>query len=301
MPWNIIDFINSNRDILDSVMDLVPIPLFIKDISGKYITCNKAFECFLGIRRDQIIGKTAYDLCNKREADIFSAQDAELFQRGGLQIYETLVTNSKSITSIIQFHKQTFTDDSGAVAGFLGALFDITEKKALESALQKIAATDDLTGLPNRRDGMVRFNILHNDSKRKNRPYCVAMIDIDNFKKLNDQYGHANGDLVLKAFSDLTTRTLRCSDVCFRYGGEEFILLLPETARETGYKIVERLRKTWAEMPLLLPGFPSVRATISIGLAQYPSDGNSLDHLIQASDRALYGAKNGGRNRTVRA
>lgn len=189
---------------------------------------------------------------------------------------------------------------SGAVDGFLGAIFDITEKKGLESALAKLAATDELTGLPNRRDGMTRLEVLHSDSKRKNRPYCVAMVDIDHFKRLNDQFGHANGDLVLKAFAELVKETLRCSDVCFRYGGEEFVILLPETGADEGYIVVERLRQAVAATQLTLSDNQSTRATVSIGLTQSsPEHDVSCEHLIKTSDSALYDAKESGRNRVV--
>lgn len=202
--------------------------------------------------------------------------------------------------NIVQFHKQVFTDSSGAVSGFLGAIFDITEKKRLESALAKLAATDELTGLPNRRDGMARLHAVHKDSERKRRSYCVAMVDIDNFKLLNDQYGHSNGDLVLKGFADLVRRTLRSSDICFRYGGEEFAIVLPETGIEEGYLVVERLRQILAAFKMSISDGQSIMTTVSIGLAQYsPTRNLSYKHLLQVSDNALYDAKSCGRNRTV--
>ena len=131
---NILEFIKYNRDILDLIMDLAPIPLFIKDRAGRYIDCNKAFTEVLSITREGIIGKSVYELWKKDEADVFSAQDEALFQQGGLQVYETNVTSLDGAHHIVQFHKQVFTDSSGA-AGFLGAIFDITEKKDLEYAL----------------------------------------------------------------------------------------------------------------------------------------------------------------------
>ena len=299
MNPDIVSFITSNRDVIDRIMDLVPIPLFVKSREGRYIDCNKAFENFMSVRREEIIGKTAYELWSRDEADVFTAQDNGLYDQGGLQTYETDVTSSEGVHHIVQFHKQVFTDSSGTAAGLLGAIFDITEKKRLESALARLAATDELTGLPNRREGMARLEVLHKVSERKKRPYCIAMVDLDHFKRLNDQYGHAAGDLVLKAFADMTRKTLRSGDICFRYGGEEFAILLPETGLEDGLKVVERLRETWAATQLALSDCPPVQATVSIGLTQYPIKSISLEHLIQEADRALYDAKNTGRNRTV--
>ena len=107
----------------------------------------------MSFSREEIIGKSVYEIWTKDEADIFFVQDQELFEQGGLQVYETKITSSGGIIHIVQFHKQVFTDSTGEVAGFLGAIFDITEKKELELALARLAATDELTGLPNRRNG----------------------------------------------------------------------------------------------------------------------------------------------------
>lgn len=295
----ILEFIQYNRDTLDLIMDLVPIPLFVKDRAGLYIACNITFAEFMSINRKEIIGKSVYELWEKDEADVFFAQDEALFQQGGLQVYEANVTSSKGTHHVVQFHKQTFTDSSGAVAGFLGAVFDITEKKKLEYALARQAAVDELTGLPNRREGMAELEILHRDSEKKNRPYCIATIDIDRFKLINDLYGHNNGDIALKAFSDLAKKILRRSDICFRYGGDEFIVLLPETELEDGFTVVEGLRRALDCDQLLLPDGRSVQATVSIGLTQYAADSISPEQLLRASDQALYDAKNAGRNRTV--
>ena len=300
MSNEILEFIPSNREFLDLILDLVPIPLFVKDRAGRYIDCNKAFTDFLSFSREEIIGKSVYEIWSKDEADIFFAQDQELFEQGGLQVYETKITSSGGIIHIVQFHKQVFKDSTGEVAGFLGAIFDITEKKELELALAQLAATDELTGLPNRRDGMARLEILHKDSERKKRPYCIAMVDIDHFKQLNDQYGHPCGDLVLRLFADLAKHILRSSDLCFRYGGEEFVVLLPETELNEGFKVVERLRQTWASNRLTLSEGQPINSTISIGLTQYPPNRVSFEQLLQTSDQALYDAKNSGRNRTVR-
>lgn len=299
MISNILEFIKSNRDILDLMMDLVPIPLFVKDREGRYIDCNAAFMRFLSISREEIIGKSVYDIWKKEEADVFFAQDEALFEQGGIQTYETKVTSADGAAHIVQFHKQVFTDASGVVAGFLGVVFDITQKKKLEDKLAQLATIDELTGLPNRRDGMVKLKILHKDSERKKRPYCIAMIDIDHFKWVNDQYGHANGDLVLRAFANLAKNLLRSSDVCFRFGGDEFIVLLPETELDEGFSVVERLRKAWAGTRLTLPDCQLIYSTMSIGLTQNSANCISFEQLLQASDKALYDAKNAGRNRTV--
>lgn len=296
---NILEFIKYNRDLLDLITDLVPIPLFVKDRAGLYIDCNSAFSKFLSISREEIVGKSVYEIWSKDEADVFWAQDNALFEQGGLQIYETKISSSNGALHIVQFHKQVFTDSSGAVTGFLGAIFDITEKKELEYALALQAATDELTGLINRREGLTKLEILHKDSERKNQPYCIAMADIDHFKQVNDMYGHNNGDLVLRTFANLAKASIRCSDVCFRYGGEEFVILLPETSLEDGFYVVERLRQAWACTEISLSDCQLVHSTVSFGLVQFPTDGIAYEQLLPSSDKALYDAKNSGRNKTV--
>lgn len=303
MGYNIVEFINSNRDTLDLIMDLVPIPLFVKDIQGRYIDCNNAFTDFLSFSREEIIGKSVYELWRKEEADVFYAQDNELFETGGLQIYESNITSSDGQKHIVQFHKQIFKDSNGNTAGFLGAVFDITEKKELEDVLARQATHDELTGLPNRRYGMSRLIVLHKLSIRKKRPYCMAMIDIDHFKCINDQYGHYNGDIVLKEFSAMVQKNLRTGDLCFRYGGEEFVVLLPETALEDGYAVMERLRIQWAENSITLSEGQSISSRISIGVILYDGfadeKGTTCEQLLKDCDNVLYDAKNNGRNRTV--
>jgi diguanylate cyclase (GGDEF)-like protein/PAS domain S-box-containing protein len=293
------DFISFHRERLDLIMDLLPIPVFIKNRAGLYIDCNKAFNDFLSISREEIIGKSVYDLWTKEEADMFFSQDEELFNQGGVQIYETKITSSKGVTHTVQFHKQIFNDSQGKMAGFLGVIFDITEKKKLESSLERLAVIDELTGLANRRDGMAQLEHLHEISERNMRPYCIAMIDIDCFKHVNDQYGHHNGDLVLREFADLIKNQLRHNDLCFRYGGEEFVIILPETKLHIGFTVVERLRKAWADKWIILSEDQRLKSTISIGIIQNVTRGTSYKQLLQMSDKALYLAKNGGKNCSV--
>lgn len=296
---NIIEFINSNRNVLDIITDLVPIPLFMKDRAGIYIDCNSAFTKFLTLSREEIIGKSVYDICSKNEADVFSAQDNELLKNGGLQVYESQITSPDGNKHIVEFHKQVFMDANGEAAGFLGVIFDITEKKNLENALAKQAKIDDLTGLLNRREGMSRLKIIHEESKQNNRIYSIAMIDIDHFKKVNDRYGHSNGDIVIKEFANLAKNILRDSDICFRYGGEEFVVILPETEKNEGVVVVERLRKAWSNKEIMLSNEVLIHSTISIGLKQCDSNCISYEELINESDRAMYEGKNKGRNCTI--
>ncbi|MBN2244806.1 MAG: GGDEF domain-containing protein, partial [Candidatus Aminicenantes bacterium] len=162
------------------------------------------------------------------------------------------------------------------------------------------ATYDDLTGLYRRH---VFERVLAREIERSRRfkhPLVVAMIDIDHFKKVNDSYGHAAGDILLKNIAFLISQNIRKIDCLARYGGEEFILLLPETNIKPGLGINEKLRKIVGESSFYLrEGDPPCRVTISIGLASWQGAGKegTAEKLLSTADRALYQAKNSGRNR----
>ena len=297
MHEEILEFINDNYVNLNLIIDAIPTPIFIKDTMGYYIACNKACLQLLPMEKVDIIGKTVYDLYDKDEADIFHHQDNELFKSEGVQIYETRLSSNEGAVFDLQFHKKTFKNKNGEIAGLIGVVFDITDKKKLESELRSCSITDELTGLYNRREGFSQLEGIHNISERKGHPYCIATIDIDHFKKINDQYGHACGDYVLKFFSFFLKNKLRISDICFRYGGEEFIILLPETGIDEGFIVVERLRNQWERTVLEWSNY-SFTSTISVGLSQ-SSPGVSSKQVLSSSDEAMYKAKNSGRNMTL--
>jgi len=127
----------------------------------------------------------------------------------------------------------------------------------------------------------------------------VLMIDSDNLKGVNDAYGHAAGNRMLRQLAAATQAELRFTDVAARYGGDEFIVLLPETPPQGAMEVAERIRNRVAGNPLELDG-KHVVSSVSIGIACYPEDGGTLDALAAHADRALYVAKQDGRNRTVR-
>lgn len=170
----------------------------------------------------------------------------------------------------------------------------------LKRALQKIeiiATYDELTGLSNRRT--IR-EILARERKRSERagqPLCVAMIDADHFKRINDDHGHAAGDAVLKGLADTMRRALRDSDSVGRYGGEEFLVVLPMTDADQARIPLERIRAGVAAMHCeALP--PAAGVTVSIGVAQWRAD-EDVDEAIRRADTAVYRAKHSGRNRIV--
>lgn len=166
----------------------------------------------------------------------------------------------------------------------------------LRTALQKVeidAATDALTGHWNRRalDDILKQQLERRASS--GRPFSILILDIDFFKNINDEFGHMVGDDVLRAFAQALREYLRSADVCARFGGEEFVVVLPDTSLATAMEVGERIRRGIAQAPLL--NKPKVQITVSIGVATMEQE-QSINELFAAADAAVYLAKNAGRN-----
>ena len=165
----------------------------------------------------------------------------------------------------------------------------------------KYATLDALTGLNNRRQFEVRLNQEISSAKRQKTPLCAMMIDIDFFKKINDTYGHANGDAALKKLAEIIKIQLRESDIASRYGGEEFAIILPNTKLDEAYLVAERLRQAVEKEEILINSkiADKINISISVGLSQYEQD-SERDKMFSDADKALYKAKENGRNRVVK-
>jgi len=185
------------------------------------------------------------------------------------------------------------------------ALHEALEQKVeeLEKAklkLRKMAVTDGLTGLYNYRvfRRQLRFEISR--SKRFNFPFSLLMMDIDHFKAYNDRFGHPKGDMVLKRFARLVYENIREVDILARYGGEEFVLILPGTDKKSARIVAEKLRRLVEQTSFpMAEKLPNGRVTMSVGVASFPQDTQDEGELIRLMDKALYQAKNNGRNRTA--
>jgi len=174
---------------------------------------------------------------------------------------------------------------------------------ALVSRSQKLllaATSDTLTGLFNRAYFEDRFAIELSRSSRYGRPLTLAVIDADRFKSLNDNHGHAAGDMVLRKLAELLRDSCRQSDTAARYGGEEFVVLLPETDIEAAQRKVESLRELVAGTAFALSrGNEKVQITVSSGLASFPQDGSDESELFAVADARMFQAKKEGRNRVI--
>ncbi len=178
----------------------------------------------------------------------------------------------------------------------------LIQKAKIMEVTQLIAITDELTGLYNHRHFVQRLSSEIARASRYRHPLTLAMLDIDHFKSYNDRYGHLEGNRVLQLFGKIIKNHLREADIPARYGGEEFAIIMPETAKQEGKTLAERLRKTVEETDFNLPDAASARkSSVSIGIASFPEDASVAHDLIGATDRALYRAKETGRNRVCLA
>ncbi|MEN9060269.1 diguanylate cyclase [Ponticoccus litoralis] len=166
----------------------------------------------------------------------------------------------------------------------------------------RAAVLDPLTGLFNRRYALPHLSRLSERAIAKRRPYAVLMADIDRFKWVNDVHGHAGGDAVLQVLAQRLRGTLRAADLIARWGGEEFLIAMPDADRCAALATAERLCAIMAAQPVRLPGGASVGLTLSIGVATPLRSGEDQPmDLIERADDALYAAKNAGRNTVVLA
>jgi len=178
-------------------------------------------------------------------------------------------------------------------------LRDISERKALEEDLRLQSITDALTRLYNRRHFLSLAQREVERAIRNKVPFSILLIDVDRFKQYNDTFGHDEGDKVLRALGEEIRKNFRTMDTGFRYGGEEFLVLLPETAAESALIPAERLRRRFSTIPFLPHPVEEPRqVTLSIGVAEF-RQGLSIDDIVRFADRAMYAAKNAGRNRTM--
>lgn len=174
----------------------------------------------------------------------------------------------------------------------------IVENQALQAIMQEQTIRDALTGLYNRRylEDTLRRELARAD--RENYPVSVIMLDIDHFNKLNVTYGHQAGDVVLQTLGKQLLFRTRFSDIPCRYGGEEFVVIMPNVAVETALKRAEELRVFFAETKITYED-KTIQATFSAGLSVYPRDDCTADGLLHSADVAMYAAKTAGRNSVV--
>lgn len=264
--------------------------MLVLDERQRIIDMNPAMQALIGQQRGRLLSRPLREALTER---------GELYDR--IVAAETAPTEVSLAGSAApqQYEITTRTlTERGRPMGRLIVLRNITRLKAIQAELFTHATTDMLTGLYNRRQFLLLAHAQLEVAVRHRHPLAVLLFDIDRFKLINDTYGHAVGDEVLRAVARTARATLRTADILCRYGGEEFAVLLPETGVNEAYPAADRLRQAIAACRI--PDQAAIAPTISVGLALYDAEHDAdLELLLWQADQAMYHAKQAGRNRVM--
>ena len=222
------------------------------------------------------------------------------------QFVEPLIKIEKRIKSIIEGNSEKLTDykypenEIGLMAKYIEQLTETElynknlELQKMNEELKRLSSTDQLTKLFNRRKMHEELDKEYKRASRYKNPFSIIMFDIDFFKKINDTFGHQAGDAVLSELSHLVKKIIRATDVASRWGGEEFLILCPETNLNQASILAEKIRSNVENY-----NFPVDKTvTVSIGVSEFRKD-SSIENIIEQADERLYKAKNSGRNKVV--
>ena len=179
---------------------------------------------------------------------------------------------------------------------YVGASVGREQRRTRDAAI-RLSTVDALTGLYNRSYFFAALEREIARGDRSGRAFCLVMLDLDDLKAVNDRFGHVAGDQVLRGVADIVRGGVRKIDTAARYGGDEFVALLPETDPTGGWVVAEKIRQTVAEQGLSVDPGP----TVSVGVVSYPADGRTADALLVSADRAMYASKRSGKNKVARA
>ncbi|RZU46795.1 PAS domain S-box-containing protein/diguanylate cyclase (GGDEF)-like protein [Fluviicoccus keumensis] len=293
--------LRANQTLLATVLDNIRACIYMKAPDGRYLYANQALGELLQRHPASLIGLRDENLFTIEASVHFRHLDAQAMASGskveGMETFRLGDGRDRFYWSV----KMPLFSENGTMYAMLGMSTDITERKHLEDELLRLATTDDLTRLSNRRHFLEQAESTLSRSRRYNEPLSLLMCDIDLFKHINDTFGHAVGDRALCRVADIIRSSLRDTDLAGRIGGEEFAILLVQTPPEQAHDVAERLRQAIESAPLVQDGGSQVNLTISIGIASPAYPVETLATLLQHADQALYAAKREGRNRVCQA
>ena len=295
-----------NHILLEEIMNNIPNPMFYKDKTGVYRNVNDAFaKGILGLSKDLISGKSLYDLREYIPLSLIKAyeeEDQKFYEENKPNDYETKVRVSDGSLKDFRINKTIFHSDKNELLGYVGIMTDITELKEKERKLEELASVDPLSKLYNRRYFSHAAEHMLSLAKREKFHLSVVMMDIDNFKKINDNFGHKIGDDVIIILSQKLQDLSRTSDIVCRFGGEEFILLLPHTDIDGASIIAEKIRAEIDGIILNVNENQELKFTVSVGVAEVAIEAESnIEAAIKRADDALYEAKSSGKNRVCKS
>ena len=262
--------------------------IVVTDSTGRVVLMNPSAETLLGKSMKRVVEEGFQSLIDDPEGlRTLLERDPQIKEP------ETVHYNGR----VLSIYAATIRTHQDSVVGSAALIRDITEEKRLEERLRRLSTTDGLTGLFNRRHLDESLAVELERARRYNAPLSILMFDVDHFKRFNDEHGHDQGDRVLQAIAQQLQEHVRKVDIPCRYGGEEFLAILPGTHQAGAIIVAERLRHSVELMEV-----DGLKVTISIGVATMPEiDVASPDALVEAADKALYRAKRAGRNQVIAA
>jgi len=294
---------------LSTIFDTIPNPVFIKDEGLRFIFVNKAYEKMFKVKKRDVIGKQVIDL------EYLPEQDRLFYQNEDMEVMTQLKTKHHIFSYLYKgkamhtclYWTSGFVQKNGN-HGLVGMIVDINRQSkaihTLQSKLRVISSEKEALAKKSKIDALTRLYVrsvfdesLQKLASRSKSGFSCIMVDIDHFKLVNDTFGHAVGDAVLAKTASVLKQCSRKRDIACRYGGEEFIILLPGSRLADAMKVAERIRRGVAKDVQLPDG---KRVTISAGCSECIM-GESGAALVQRADMALYAAKNSGRNRVCAA
>lgn len=304
---------------LTQAVEQSPVSVVITDTDGHIAYVNPRFLALTGFSMEEVRGKTPRIIRSDHMPpetfkDLWATIKAGKTWRGELlnkkkngelywelEVISPVFDNAGNIINFIAV-KEDVTVRKEAEARLLEVNHQLEEKlkeiEGLQVILREQAIRDPLTGLYNRHFLNEALKHEFARSGREGYPICFILMDLDGFKKINDTYGHAAGDVTIQFFANLLKRLTRIGDIVCRYGGEEFLLVLPNTSASFAFQIAERLRGDFENSGISYAGF-HINAATSCGISEFPSDGGTAEKVLAAADMALYAAKERGKNRVV--
>lgn len=287
------------RNIVENCADAI----IVADADQRITHINKATEAMFGHPSRSIAGQPL-DILIPDDIRTKHRSLAERFRNSGesakyMESRETPIRGLRADGTEFPLNVSILKSGEGDNSMLVAIIRDITVQKKLEAELEVLASIDTLTGILNRRSFTVRAEAEIVRAQRYGHPIAFAMIDIDYFKRINDTFGHAVGDMAIRHAVNIISGGLRTPDILGRWGGEEFALILPETDTKSALITAQRLRSCVENSPFIQVKEPKnpVRMTISIGVAGFNTGEETFDELIDQADQALYVAKRTGRNK----
>lgn len=279
---------------LQAIMEANPDILYVFNTKFELVQWNSNFSRFFGLSDEQLRNRHVSKFISKEERSLSKKAGTQIFENGSASIEFQLVRHDgKAIPYLC--NGVMLRNLKGEATGFTGTGRDISERKAAADHIHHLAHYDILTDLPNRSLLSDRLQQSISTCKRERKTLAIMFLDLDMFKNINDEHGHAMGDLLLKEVAIRIQLCLRESDTAARVGGDEFVILLPSIESEqTAFIVAEKIRIA-LKQPFEIDGH-SLRISTSIGISIYPDHGNEEKVLLKNADTAMYLAKQKGRN-----